>query len=163
MVGILQPSDIEIVLRLGSVSVLKRKALFYVYLKLTVLVKQSIRSSCLDIFKIGDRDVFVITRRKSIVTQNGFSQKYGDYLLSGTPIFSTAVGEVTRILENRKNIFFTNESNSKEFAKTINYVLEHPDIAGKVGMNGRQYAIENFDYRFIANRIKNILNLESKS
>ena len=102
-------------------------------------------------------DVLVVPRRSSVITLSGFAQKFGDYLLSGVPVVSTAVGEVVHLLENGKHIIFTPEGDPKAFAAAIEDLLYNEEKAHRIGMNGQMFARDNFDYRVVAREIENLL------
>lgn len=104
-------------------------------------------------------DVLVIPRRTSEITLGGFSQKYGDYLLSGVPVVSTRVGEISTILEDKLNVFFTQEGEIDQFADAINYVFENCEEARRIGLNGRQFAINNFDYKIVSKKIDEFIEM----
>ncbi len=124
-----------------------------------VFVKKSVPHDKL--FKILiNSDVLVVPRKSSVVTLSGFSQKFGDYLLSGVPVVSTRVGEITNLLQDEEHIFFVDEGNPEEFAQAIYKVLKEKKLAQKVGRKGQKYAVENFDYKVIGARIKNFLELK---
>ena len=105
-----------------------------------------------------DADVLVVPRRLSVVTRAGFSQKFGDYLLSGVPVVSTEVGEIVNFLQSGREILFTPEGDAKAFAEAIYYLFSHPEKARQIGMNGRKFAIEHFDYRALGKRLENLLD-----
>lgn len=98
-------------------------------------------------------DVLVVPRRDTVVTRAGFSQKFGDYLLSGVPIVSTEVGEITKLLTNGREILFTPEGDARAFAEAIYYLFTHPAEGKEIGVNGQKFAIEHFDYRVLGARL----------
>jgi glycosyltransferase involved in cell wall biosynthesis len=77
--------------------------------------------------------------------------------LSGTPVLVHGDCAVTREHCSRCNggLFFTNQ---KEFAATITYMIEHPAIAHKMGLNGRRYVLENFQWPMIIARYSDLIN-----
>lgn len=104
-------------------------------------------------------DVLVIPRKTSEITLGGFSQKYGDYLLSGIPVVSTKVGEITTLLEDKHDILFTEEGKTKQFADAINYVFQNSEEAKLIGLKGRQFAINNFDYKIVSKKINEFIEM----
>lgn len=102
-------------------------------------------------------DVLVLPRRASVTSQAGFSQKIGDYLLSGVPTVSTAVGEAVAVLENGKHLIFTPEGDADAFAAAIHDLFCNEEKYKKIGLNGQKFVIENFDFRVVAQQIEALL------
>jgi glycosyltransferase involved in cell wall biosynthesis len=125
-------------------------------LKERVFIKRSVSHD--ELFQVlANCDVLVVPRRTSIITMAGFSQKFGDYLLSGAPAVSTAVGEAVCLLENGKHIVFTPEGDAAAFAAAIRELFLNEEKAKTIGLNGRNYVMENFDYRVVARQIQAML------
>lgn len=125
-------------------------------LKEHVFIKDSVSQDTI-YQTLVDCDVLVVPRRSNVITLSGFSQKFGDYLLSGVSVVSTAVGEVVNMLESGKNIVFTPEGDTDAFAKAIHNLLEDKNKAMEIGLNGRKFVTENFDFRIVARHIEALL------
>lgn len=104
---------------------------------------------------LSHANILVIPRKKNEINEAGFSQKFADYLLTGVPILSTKFGEITRHLQDRINIFYSDEGDSKKFGDKILEIMNNPNLATKVGLSGRRYVEEHFDIQQITKRIKN--------
>ncbi len=75
----------------------------------------------------------------------GFPTKLGEYLLSGIPVLMTIVGEVESYLQNGIDFLGSYPGNYEEMAKNILLIQENQDFANKVGENGRNAALKNFN------------------
>lgn len=75
-----------------------------------------------------------------------FPTKLGEYLASGRPVITTAVGDLTRYLQDDSNAFITRPGNPPLFAEKIIAALENPGRSDAVGAAGREVARSHFHY-----------------
>jgi len=61
------------------------------------------------------------------------------------PVISTNTGGIPELLSNNAGII-VEEKNPKEIAKAIEYLIEHPDEAKKMGENGRKAVLEKYNW-----------------
>ena len=101
--------------------------------------------------------ILALARPSSLQSTGGFPSKLGEYLSTGKPVVVTKVGEIPDYLKDGENGFLSDPDSAEAFAEKLDYVLSHPDLATKVGLNGRKVALNNFDYRFQAKRIINFI------
>ena len=76
-----------------------------------------------------------------------FPTKLGYYLASGRPVITNAVGDVNVYLQDGNNAFVAPGCRPEYFAARLRSVLDDPESAGRIGINGRKRAIESFHYR----------------
>jgi glycosyltransferase involved in cell wall biosynthesis len=81
-----------------------------------------------------------------VISKARFPIKVGEYLLSGRPVITTDVGDVTKYLRNNENAFICEPGDPKAFAELILMALRDPDRANEIGRRGRDVAIQKFDY-----------------
>lgn len=74
-----------------------------------------------------------------------FSQKIAEYLSSHTPIITNDVGEI-KYYFTEKSIIKCHYS-KESFAQSLLWVEQNPDTAKKIGENGYQIGVKEFDYR----------------
>ncbi|MDN5205410.1 glycosyltransferase [Fulvivirgaceae bacterium BMA10] len=86
-----------------------------------------------------------------------FPHKIGEYTASGNPIVTTNVGEVKNYFEDEQSALIAENYDEIEFAKKMNFILEHPDRARKIGEGGKTVGLENFDYRIYGEKIKSFV------
>lgn len=76
-----------------------------------------------------------------------FPTKLAEYLLSGRPVIAPDTGEISFFLKNNVNFISPKENNETAFANCLTHLLSNPDLADKVGSEGKKIAINSFDYR----------------
>jgi glycosyltransferase involved in cell wall biosynthesis len=75
----------------------------------------------------------------------GFPTKLGEYLLSGVPVVMTIVGEVESYLKNGHDFLGDYPGNYLDLAKKILMLQEDPELAIRLGTNGKSTAMKNFN------------------
>jgi glycosyltransferase involved in cell wall biosynthesis len=78
--------------------------------------------------------------------QARFPSKLGDYLLSGTPVVTSSVGEVARYLNDRESAFLAEPGGPESFAGKMREAALSP-LSPIVAANAKRLAMEAFDYR----------------
>ena len=73
-----------------------------------------------------------------------FSQKIAEYVASGRPIITSEVGEVPYYFENRKNAIIA-EYTPQAYARAMEYLVANPERATRIGYNGYETGVKNFD------------------
>jgi glycosyltransferase involved in cell wall biosynthesis len=102
------------------------------------------RTRLLDMY--GDAVALLIPLFDDLRSQARFPTKIGEYLASGRPVVTTAVGEIDRFLTDRKTAFVSPPGDPEAFADRVLAVLDDPDLAARIGVAGRRVAEERFDY-----------------
>lgn len=87
-----------------------------------------------------------------------FPHKTGEYLASGNPVISTNYGEVNYYFKDMENMLLADTYDINLFAEKMQFVLDHPLEAQKLGINGKDIASRIFDYRNQATAINNFLD-----
>ena len=91
-------------------------------------------------------DILVLARPDSLQARNGFPTKLGEYLSTGNPIVVTNVGEIPLFIKDKINGIIAEESNVKDFAEKLSWVVEHPEQAKEIGKNGKKLVNSEFSY-----------------
>jgi glycosyltransferase involved in cell wall biosynthesis len=81
-----------------------------------------------------------------------FPSKIGDYLMSGRPVVSNTVGEVSYYLKDKYTAYLCKPDNESIFAETLQYALNDPE-RDNIGENGRKLAMENFHFKKQGSRL----------
>jgi glycosyltransferase involved in cell wall biosynthesis len=76
-----------------------------------------------------------------------FPTKIGEYLASGRPIVTTAVGEMPRYFEDGVTAFLCAPDGPRSYGERIADLLSDPGLAAAVGRSGRDLCRRTFDYR----------------
>jgi len=82
-----------------------------------------------------------------------FPTKLGYYLASGTPVVTSAVGEVNYYLEDGKTAFVAKSFSAQAFASKVEEIYMNPDLALQVGKEGAKLALSEFDYHIHGKRL----------
>jgi glycosyltransferase involved in cell wall biosynthesis len=73
-----------------------------------------------------------------------FPNKMIEYLLTGRPVVSNAIGEVAAYFSDRINAVVCRRFDVLEFADGIEWILDHREDADRCGRQGRELALEHF-------------------
>ena len=90
-------------------------------------------------------------------TEARFPTKLGFYLTSGNPVITNPFGEVKYYLEDNKNVLFISEFNAEQFKEKIIYALNHREKCQRIGKNGKDLALKEFDYKHAFNCLNDFL------
>lgn len=66
----------------------------------------------------------------------------------GTPVVSTAVGEIPHLWQHEENILLVDALDPKAFAEAIIRLIQDPELAERLSVNARRKA-ESFDWKYI--------------
>lgn len=106
---------------------------------------------------LNNAAVLALARPNTLRSQGGFPTKLGEYLSTGKPVVCTAVGEIPEYLTDGGNAFLVEPDNIVKFAEKLEYVLDNPLLAEKVGNEGQKVAINIFNYKVQAKRMNDFL------
>lgn len=81
-----------------------------------------------------------ITKR----AQGGFPTKMAEYMMSGTPMIVTNVGEIYKYVQDGDNTFMVEPCNPFIYAEKLRYILANPEISNAVACRAKEYAQKNF-------------------
>jgi len=90
-------------------------------------------------------DLLVLPRPDSKQAQGGFPTKLGEYLATRNPVCATIVGEVPDYLKDNESVFFAKPGSVESLVEAIDRALGSPEVAIKVGLNGRKVAEREFN------------------
>jgi glycosyltransferase involved in cell wall biosynthesis len=96
-------------------------------------------------------------------SQARFPTKIGEYLVSGRPIITTQVGEISEYFQDGINAYVCEPDNPAIFGFEIIKALKDPEEAKNVGQQGVITAQKCFDYRLFSKDIYDFfLNLHGR-
>ncbi len=78
--------------------------------------------------------------------RNSNPNKLFEYMAAGLPIICTSIPEWAKIVEDSKCGLVVNALNPKEIAHAINYLLDNPTEAMKMGENGYKRFVEKYNW-----------------
>ena len=102
----------------------------------------------------------LIPLRPSFEDMARFPHKTGEYLASGNPVISTNYGEVKYYFKDMVNMLLADKYDIISFAKKMQFVINNPMEAKKIGKLGKAVASQIFDYRANATVINDFINSE---
>jgi glycosyltransferase involved in cell wall biosynthesis len=74
--------------------------------------------------------------------------KLAEYLASGRPVITSAVGDLLDFLADGVNAYIGKPGDERDFADNMISVLEDPKRATHIGGAGQRTCIDRLDYRF---------------
>jgi glycosyltransferase involved in cell wall biosynthesis len=93
--------------------------------------------------------VLVSLRPPSSQAFYGFPTKIIEYLLSGKPVVTSITGELNKYMIDKENCFITTGSKDNVI-ETIQLVLADNILANRIGANGRNLVLKEFNAETIA-------------
>jgi glycosyltransferase involved in cell wall biosynthesis len=94
---------------------------------------------------LSNANLLVLPRPNSKQAQGGFPTKLGEYLASGVPVCATTVGEIPDYLIDNESVFFAIPGSTDSFADSMERALSNPELANKVGREGKRIAKTHFN------------------
>ncbi|MFK7806415.1 MAG: glycosyltransferase [Saprospiraceae bacterium] len=103
--------------------------------------RQSDVESIINIFTIGALSTNLD------VHGEGISNSIMEYMVLRKPVVATEGGGTAEIVFNGENGFLLPERSPEVMAEKINYLLDHPEDAKRMGESGRQLVFDSFNLR----------------
>ncbi len=105
-------------------------------------------------------DVLVLPMQPGVMDEARAPIRLGDYLASGRPVVSNAVGYVREILEQgNAGMFCADPTDMHEFARKIVAVLDDASLARAMGEAGLRLATGAYNWREIGARVAAVYDL----
>jgi len=73
--------------------------------------------------------------------------KLGEYLASGRPVITCAIGDLKEFLRDGYNAVLAQPDNAADFARKMIEVIKRPDASRQIGEAGRVTSLQYLDYR----------------
>lgn len=109
--------------------------------------------------RLKNASILALFRPDCMQAKYGFPTKLGEYLLSGNPVVVTSVGEIPLYLENQRSVLLAVPDSPEAFAANLLWALNNPNEAAMIGENGKQVALEQFNYKNEVDKVINRLEL----
>lgn len=98
----------------------------------------------------------------TVQDKSRFPHKLAEYLASGVIVNTNPIGDLTNYLSHKKNVLFSEPNDPISYSKNMEWIIQNPDIANKIGMEGKNIAQKCFDYKslspILSNFLRNFLN-----
>ena len=100
----------------------------------------------------------LIPLRPTLQDASRFPHKIGEYLASGKPLITSAYGEITQYdFIDTETALVAAEYDKEKFTEKMKFVYEYPQKASEIGVAGRRFGHENFDYKSQSKRFFDFL------
>lgn len=107
-------------------------------------------------YYLASADVLMLPMGDSPIERARWPIRFGDYLASGRPIVSNAVGEVKSIIEKEECGLTSSPTDLESFVQSILEVLDNPEMQERLGARAREVAEEKYSWEKITTDLKNL-------
>ncbi len=91
-------------------------------------------------------NAMLIPLSDSIKDKARFPYKISEYTATGNPIITTNYGEIKNYFEDMITALVTDKYQIKEFANKMQFVIDNPEKAKKIGKHGKNIGFKYFHY-----------------
>lgn len=98
-------------------------------------------------------EILVMVRSNDLQSQASYPSKLTEFLATSIPVITVNVGEISLYLKDGIHAFFVEPDNSGLLAEKLDFICKNPEIAFKVGQNGKQLTETIFNYNYQAKRM----------
>lgn len=105
-------------------------------------------------------DCFVVPKLDHSANYAGMPGKLAEYLSMGACVITSSIGEIPMYIEHRINGILITPSSLESLVMAMRDVLETPEEARLIGINGRSLASVSFDYKNVGLNVYQFLLME---
>jgi glycosyltransferase involved in cell wall biosynthesis len=122
-----------------------------------ISIPAGMESSVVDLGFVPAQDKLEAHAAATLLCQPSLNESFSlvvmDSWVAGRPVLVHGRCDVTRDHCQKSNggLYFTNYD---EFAATLNYLFDHPELAKGMGQNGRRYVLNNFQWPVIVEKFQ---------
>lgn len=103
----------------------------------------------------SNASALLIPLRPTAQDEARFPHKIGEYLASGTPLITTAWGEINQYdFLDGETALVAKDFDKGLFAEKMEFVVGNPSKAKEIGLKGQQMGLANFDYSVHGKRLR---------
>lgn len=106
---------------------------------------------------LKDAKILALSRPDNIQAKYGFPTKLGEYLLTGNPVVVTSVGDIPLFLKDGDNVLMAKPNDIDDFAEKLAWALGNPDECRKIGMRGRDVALQHFNAKIETRKMMDVI------
>lgn len=92
-------------------------------------------------------DILIFPEMGDVVANAGFPGKTAEYLASGKAICATQFSNITDVLVHGENAMIAPVGDAAKYRENLKALLDDPALRQKLGANGLQTALNEFDYK----------------
>lgn len=106
---------------------------------------------------IKNAELLALARPANVQAKYGFPTKLGEYLLSGTPVVLTKVGDIPLFLEDEVSALMSSPNSDDEFAEKIVWALNNKEKAAIIGKKGADVAMTHFNAKIETKKLLEVM------
>jgi glycosyltransferase involved in cell wall biosynthesis len=95
---------------------------------------------------LAESSIAALDRPSNLQSKYGFPTKLGEYLLSGTTVVVTRVGDIPHYVEDKISAIIAEPDSISSFSDCLRWALNHPKEMIVIGERGKQIALNHFSY-----------------
>lgn len=100
-----------------------------------------------DVTKIlSEADILVSSQPVTVRADGGFPTKLGEYLMSGTPVLSTNVGETSKYFKDGEHMYFAKPESPLDYANKLKYIIDNYEKALAVAKKGKMLIEQSYSH-----------------
>lgn len=100
-----------------------------------------------DVSKIlSEADILVSSQPVTVRADGGFPTKLGEYLMSGTPVLSTNVGETSKYFKDGEHMYFAKPESPLDYANKLKYIIDNYEKALAVAKKGKMLIEQSYSH-----------------
>jgi len=137
--------------------------------KLRQLISKSARSEKIRLYpnipraeipeRFAGAQALLIPMRPTLQDEARFPHKIGEYLASGSPIITTAYGEINNYnFKDEETALVAAEYDTKAFSRKMQHVIDHPEQAERIGSRGKDMGFAAFSYTQHGKRLRDFFD-----
>lgn len=107
--------------------------------------------------KYLNASALLIPLRFTVQDTARFPHKIGEYLASGNPMISTNVGEVKHYFKDGETAIISESYEVDAYREKMQFVIDNPSEAKAIGLRGKTFGLETFDYPVFGKEIKSFI------
>jgi glycosyltransferase involved in cell wall biosynthesis len=111
---------------------------------------------------LSEADALILPLRNFGRPYLGISSKLYEYQAVGKPIICCADGQPAEYVNETKSGVVVNPGDYSALANAVLYLKDNPEVAEKLGVSGRNYAVENLSIKSIGQEMVNVLQNATK-
>jgi glycosyltransferase involved in cell wall biosynthesis len=104
-------------------------------------------------YLLGCADILLLPMKDSLIERARFPIRFGDYLASGRPVVSNAVGEIKKIIQEEQCGLVSEPDDASGFANRIIELIDNEALSQEMGNRARKTAEEKMAWDKIADKL----------
>ena len=95
--------------------------------------------------------------RVGVIGGEGFGRVYVEAALAGKPVIGSQSGGASEAVLQGKTGFVVNPDSTEEVAQALLTIVENPELAARMGSEGRTWALDTFSEEALSRSLKELL------